>query len=101
MLIAASIFISYFLVRKNELITFFIFVILIPIFAIFRYDARIPLGYAILLLILTAILEFIKQQGLADQLAIFAYWLLVVGTACSLIELFRKKNQSSGGIFGS
>lgn len=99
-LIGASILISYFLVRKNDVITFFIFVILIPIFAIFRYDGRIPIGCAILLLIFTAISEFIKGQGLADQLTIFAYWLLIVGTSCLLIELFRK-NRSRRGIAGS
>lgn len=99
-LIAASILISYFLVRRNEAITSFIFVIIIPIFAIFRYDGRISIGCAILLLIFIAISEFIKEQGLTDQLTIFAYWLLVVGTSCVLIELFRK-NLSRRGTAGS
>jgi hypothetical protein len=89
-LITALLFIVYFLARNNEFITFILFMILIPIFAVFKYDGRIPVGYAIGLLIFVAILTFIKEQNVADQLAIFGYWLLVVGTSCLLIEMFRK-----------
>ncbi len=92
-LVAASILISYFLVSTNEVITFIVFVLLIPIFAILRYDGRIPIGYAVLLLIFIAGAEFTKQQVVADQVTIFAYWLLVVGTICLLIEYFRKSHS--------
>jgi hypothetical protein len=89
-LITTLLFIVYFFAQNSEFITFAVFMILIPIFAIFKYDGRIPIGYAIALLIFTALLIFIKKQNVADQLAIFSYWLLVVGTSCLLIELFRK-----------
>jgi hypothetical protein len=89
-LITTLLFIVYFFARNSEFITFAVFMILIPIFAIFKYDGRIPIGYAIALLIFIALLVFIKEQNVADQLAIFSYWLLVVGTSCLLIELFRK-----------
>jgi hypothetical protein len=89
-LITTLLFIVYFFAWNSEFITFAVFMILIPIFAIFKYDGRIPIAYAIALLIFTALLTFIKKQNVADQLAIFSYWLLVVGTSCLLIELFRK-----------
>ena len=57
-LTTASIIVSYFLLQKNEIITLLIFVILIPIFVTFRFDGRIPLGYAILLLFIIGVLTF-------------------------------------------
>jgi integral membrane sensor domain MASE1 len=89
-LISASLLIVYFLLQKNEVITFMIFMILIPVFAVFKYDGRIPFVYAVVLLIFVAILTYINKQNIADQIAIFSYWLLVVGTFCLLIEFFRK-----------
>jgi hypothetical protein len=94
-LVAISIIISYFLVQKNDLITAIIFLALIPIFAVFRFDGRIPFGYAVSLLIIMAILTFIKEESLVDRLAIYIYWLLVVGTSCLLIELFKKRSNNS------
>ena len=90
-LIAASIFISYFFFQKSEIITFMIFIILVPIFVVFKFDGRISLGYTVLLLIFVGILVFMKEQDIVDQLAIYSYWLLVVGISCLLIALFREK----------
>jgi hypothetical protein len=90
-LVATTIFISYFFVQKNEIITFMVFIILVPIFAVFKFDGRISLGYAVLLLILVGILVFMKEQDFVDQLVVSSYWLLVVGILCSLIALYREK----------
>lgn len=94
-LVAISIIISYFLVQKNDLVTAIIFLALIPIFAVFRFDGRIPLGYAVSLLIIMAILTFSKVGSLADIFAIYVYWLLLVGTLCLLIEMFKKRFNNS------
>jgi hypothetical protein len=94
-LVAISIIISYFLVQKNDLVTAIIFLALIPIFAVFRFDGRIPLGYAVSLLIIMAIMTFSKEGSLADIFAIYVYWLLLVGTSCLLIELFKKRSNNS------
>jgi hypothetical protein len=88
-LITASIIVSYFLLQKNEVITLLIFVILIPIFATLRFDGRIPLGYAILLLLIVGVLTFMKYS--ANPLVIISYWLLIVGTSCLVVELLREK----------
>lgn len=94
-LVAISIIISYFLVQKNDLVTAIIFLVLIPIFAVFRFDGRVPLGYAVSLLIIMAILTFSKVGSLADIFAIYVYWLLLVGTLCLLIEMFKKRFNNS------
>jgi hypothetical protein len=90
-LIFGSIIISIF-IHGNEIATFLVFLMLIPVFAIFRFDGRIPLGYAIFLLIIAGILTFIKQGDLVDQLVIFSYWLLTVGISILLIDWFRGKS---------
>lgn len=82
-----SISLCFFL--HNEFQTFLVFVMLIPIFTINNFDGRIPLAYGILLLIAVALLTFINQVTLADQLAIFSYWLLIVGISCMVIENYK------------
>ena len=89
-LITASVIVSYFLLQqKNEIITLLIFVILIPNFVTLRFDGRIPLVYAILLLFIVGVLTFMKYS--ANPLVIISYWLLIVGISCLVIELIREK----------
>jgi len=66
---------------------------LIPIFSILKFDGRIPIGYAILLLITAAALLSTGNENLANQVAIYAYWLLVVGVACLTIEYIREERK--------
>lgn len=68
---------------------------MIPIFAYFKWDGRIPVGYALLMLILAAVtLAFLKNESLANQLSIYAYWLLVVGVVCLTIEYIKEQKNS-------
>lgn len=90
-LILASIIIASIFVHKSEIITFVVFVVLVPIFVVFKFDGKIPLGYAVLLIIAAGILTFIKQEDFVDELIIFSYWLLVVGISSLLIDWFREK----------
>jgi hypothetical protein len=82
--------ISYFF-PQDELKTFLIFVMLIPIFTIYKFDGRVIIGYAISLLLLIAVLTIRKEENYNDQIATFSYWLLVDGICCIFIESFRKK----------
>ena len=94
-LVLISIVLSHFVFEGEDLKTFFSFIVLIPIFAIFKFDGRIPVGYALLMLILAAIvLAFYKNENLANQLSIYAYWLLVVGVICLTIEYIREQRSS-------
>jgi hypothetical protein len=69
---------------------FLIFTILIPIFTVWEFDGRIPIGYAIFLLAVAA-----GIPSLGNQLATFTYLLLLVGISCLLIQSFRDKIKST------
>lgn len=90
-LVVSVILISHFCLRGSNLEMFLAFIILIPIFAVMRFDGRIPVGYAILMLILSAVTLASGKEVLANQFAIYAYFLLVVGVACMLIEFLKEK----------
>jgi len=78
----------------QDLPTFLSFILLIPIFVYFKFDGRIPVGYALLMLIFAAItLAFTTNEFLANQLAIYAYWLLVVGVVCLTIEYVKGETK--------
>jgi phage FluMu protein Com len=94
-LIIVVILISHFMLSSNDLFTFIAFITLIPIFVSLQYDGRIAISYALLMFGLTGItIGFIKNETFANQLAIYAYWLLVVGVACLLIKSLREQRTS-------
>ena len=96
LLVTASILISHFLLRENDLLTFLCFAVLIPIFVYLGFDGRIPVGYALLMLVVSAItLALYRNEALANQFAIYAYWLLVVGVVCLTIEQAREEHKRS------
>ena len=75
----------------NDLIIFLIFVSLVPIFAIWKFDGRIPIAYAILLLALAA-----GIQSFGYPLALFSYWLLLAGISCLVIDLLKNNLEKAG-----
>jgi hypothetical protein len=79
-------FVVYIVLPNNDTAIFLIFMLLVPIFAICRFDGRIPIGAAVLLLVLAAVLP-----GFELPLALFSYWLLLVGITCLLIDLIRNR----------
>jgi hypothetical protein len=95
-LIIMSIFISYFIFHGENLATLLSFLILIPIFVFFKFDGRIPIGYALLMFALSVVaLVFYKNEGYANLLAIYTYWLLVVGIICLSVEYLIKQRKSN------
>ena len=96
-LVVVVILVSHFVFQTEDFAIFLSFLILIPIFVFFQFDGRIPIGYALLMLALSALtLVFNKNESIANQFAIYAYWLLVVGTTCLLIEYLREQRTSEG-----
>ncbi len=79
---------------QSELITLAIFFAVLVIFAIKKYDSRIPIGFALMLLVLAAMELAFASADTANQLAIFAYYCLVVGVLLQLIEYVREKPKS-------
>ncbi len=70
-----------------------IFVIYFILSAILRFDSRIPIVAALLLLITTPFLLNAGKFGLADTTAITAYYFLVTGVLLQLIEYIREKGD--------
>jgi hypothetical protein len=78
-------------VLQGDLQILLIFAVLILVFSIYRFDPRIPIGYAILLFVIQGVLTAQNENASVKLLAVLSYWLLVVGIACMIIDLFRKK----------
>jgi hypothetical protein len=70
-----------------------IFVIYFILSAILRFDSRMPIVAALLLLITTPFLLNAGKFGLADTTAIAAYYFLVTGVLLQLIEYIREKRN--------
>ncbi len=77
----------------DELMQLGIFFILFAIIVIQKHDSRIPIGFALLLLVLSAFqLAFITETA-ANRSAIFAYYLLCVGVLSQFIEYLRNPEE--------
>ena len=94
LLVICSILVSHFIFHCEDLSTFIAFIVLVPIFAIFKFDGRIPVAYAILMLVFAAVvLGIYNDETLANIFAIYAYWLLVDGVVCLFIEYVREERK--------
>lgn len=85
----------YNLFPREELKSFILLGMLITIFTLYRYSPAIPIGYAILMLIVGAAFTSLKNEVLASQVVLLAYLLLIVGIICSIIELVIKGDALS------
>lgn len=56
----------------------------------YRIDSRIPIAMALFLLVLVPIILILKLQASAEQLAIYAYYLLVAGVVVQFSEYIRE-----------
>ena len=88
----AAVLLAYTLLQ-GDLQILLIFALLIVVFSIYRFDPRIPIGYAILLFVIQGLLTAHNEDVSVKLLAILSYWLLVVGIVCMIIDLFRKKRS--------
>ena len=73
----------------NELIQLGVFFILFAIIVIQKHDSRIPIGFALILLVLSASQLAYISETTANRSAIFAYYLLCVGVLTQFIEYLR------------
>ncbi len=64
-------------------------------FLFFRWDNRILGAVAILLLTSCPILLSIDQDAIAEEMAVYAYYFLVMTVALQIIELKRKPKHSN------
>jgi uncharacterized membrane protein HdeD (DUF308 family) len=63
----------------------------------FKFDPRVLIGYAILLLLITGTLTYLNvASDSIEQAAVITYWLLVSAIVYSVIELYRKRKKYPG-----
>jgi hypothetical protein len=84
-----AVLIAY-LLPKAEILTLTVFVIVIVIFSVFRFDSRILIAYAILSLVIAGALT-LQNSEFSSQMAVLSYWLLSAGVICLIIDLYRRR----------
>jgi hypothetical protein len=89
LVISFAVFVLAYSLLQDDLKRVALFGALVLVFTIFKFDSRIPILYAILLLLVTAVLTSLKADS-AKQMAILSYWFLVGGTISILIDAYRK-----------
>lgn len=89
--LAAVIIAFYF--KSQDYITMSIFAILMFVFCKFKFDGRVLIGFAISLLLVTGILTYSKAGDSIQQMAVMAFWFLVAGIICLLVESLRHKEN--------
>lgn len=71
-----------------ELAALILFVTCIVVFAIFRWEPRIPIAIALILLAATAI---VNDEDWANHFALYAFYLLAAGMVLLLVQHIRER----------
>ena len=90
-ILTGAIIILYNFIPRDELRSLILLGMLIPIFAVYKFSPRVPIGFGILFLIIAAGFASAKNDTLASHMAISSYLLLIVGVTCLFIEFIRKE----------
>ena len=91
LILTAATILLYNFFPRDELRSLILLGMLIPIFVVYKFSPRVPIGFGILFLIISAGFTSVKNETLAAQMAISSYLLLIVGVTCLFIELIRKE----------
>lgn len=94
-IITLAVFVLGFVVPQQELQTLLLFSVLVVVFIIYKFDSGIPIGFAIILLIISAFLTSQKADDLVKKLSELSYWFLVSGIICILINFYRKNSKEN------
>jgi hypothetical protein len=87
----AVVLLAYFF-PQGDLKSIIIFAFLIFVFAIYKFDFRIPIGYGLSLLVITAVLISQKLEDSARQLAVLSYWILSASVIGLIFDYYRKRD---------
>lgn len=80
---------------SSELYSFLVFIGIFSIYAIRKYDARLLIGAAILLLTVSAVELAWGSKAYANTLSLWAYYFLVAGVLASFVEYIRSPEEFS------
>lgn len=76
----------------------YLFLLYFVILLVNRIDARYSIGAALILLLFSAVLLGQEKEAFANQIAIYAYYFLVVGVVLQLIEYIREGGEKEEGV---
>ncbi|MDY6864652.1 MAG: flippase [Halobacteriota archaeon] len=75
---------------EQESLVLMVFIVTLLIYIWRRYDSRILIGFAIVLLMFTAIVLVNGSESYAENIAILAYYSLVIGVIAQLVDYLRE-----------
>jgi DMSO/TMAO reductase YedYZ heme-binding membrane subunit len=78
----------------SEILVLAVFIVTLGIYAWRKYDSRMLVGTAIFLLVVCAALLASGSDGQANDVAIWAYYFLVVGVLGLFIEYLREGHEN-------
>lgn len=70
-----------------------VFVVLIDLFAIRRWEPRIPVVIGLALLVMIGVTLAVGGEGVAEELAIYAFYFLASGVTLLLIQHVREGHR--------
>jgi hypothetical protein len=75
---------------RDEFRTSLLILVLVPIFTFYKLDGRVPIGYSIILFVISAICGFLGEHNSANYILMLVFWLLITGCGCLGIAFLRK-----------
>lgn len=90
---------AYFFLQFSDFLTFVAFIILAPIFVYLGFDGKVPVVFSVIMFVMAAITLSTSANptsigiAAANVFAIYAFWLLVVGIICLIIEHRRERRS--------
>jgi septum site-determining protein MinD len=95
MMLSFLFFVIIILIFKSEIRekAHYLFLVYFIISLVNRIDSRYSVGAGLLLLAYTAVLLVQKKEDFANQIAIYAYYFLVVGVVLQLVEYIREGGE--------
>ena len=88
--ITLTVLVIWYLLPHDDLMMFVMLVVLTPLFCIYKFDSRIPIIFAILLLLIGGVLTSQQKDDAANRVVVQSYSLLIVGVVSIITELYRK-----------
>jgi hypothetical protein len=76
----------------DEIKIFISFMMLIPIHLTY-HSYRMPIVFVIALLFLSSVALLVGSPVLAEQIAIYSFWLVIVGFILLIVKFFRFENH--------
>jgi hypothetical protein len=93
-LIVGLVVLSTLVLPHGDIKTTMLYAVLVPLFFLLKFDSRIIIGYAVVLLGISGAYASFQGNEPVVRLAILSYYLLVVGVVCLLIQFMTSRGKN-------